>query len=516
MPEDRYYLRTPPIVPITIQRWLGLNSRDSDLTVKLGESPDLSNIEFFQDGWVTRSGITKKNSSPFGSVAVQGIFDGYNDILLYEGTNLRKWNSSTGAFDTLTGATGLVDGAVPQFVSFNALDIMVNGPTNDTVKKWDGTNFGALNGSPPKGSTIAVFQGRIFIGGLATPNFDEVQYSDLEDPETWQDRFLRPSKRQKGHDVVCVAHMPVPNSDGRLVIMCSDAIFHFGGFTDTLFRIESTQPKLGIISPRSLIIAEGLSFWVDENGIYCSPDAGVTVNPISWNIQDKFDDLNKSRLSLSAAVHFRYKRQVWFTFSNGSSSSHNIVFIYNYGLSTPMTPPWHPNAQHVWSIYEGLNLMSLAEVLQSNEYQVWGGDSGNRGFAYQLDKGTDDDGTAISWSLKTARFALTGSWSIHAILRKLVVIHQSLPGSTLKVDMMKDFTRSITVSQSVDTGAEGGIFGIGVFGTATWGESSAIGTDVWFNDDLVAVQFEFSGNDKGKLFKCFEIAIESIIKGVPR
>lgn len=512
MPEARFDPRRPPI---SIRIWLGLNNRESDIAIKPGESPSLSNVEFFQDGWVTRNGITKKNASSFGSLAVTGIFDGFNDILLYEGTNLRKWDG-TDTFDTITGATSLTSGAVPAFVSFNALDIMCNGSGNDEIKKWDGTTFAALSGSPPKGGTMAVFQGRVFIGDLASPNQDEVQYSDLEAPETWQGRFLRPSKRQKGHDVIRVAHLPVPDTDGRLVILCSDAIFHFGGFTESLFRIESTQPKLGIISPRSLIVAEGLSFWVDENGIYASPDAGINVNPISWNIQPRFDDLNKGRLNLCAAVHFRYKRQIWWSFSDGSNTTHDVIFVYNYGLSTPMIPAWHPDARHLWTIYDDLNIMALAEVLQTSEYQVWGGDSGTLGFAYQMDEGTDDDGTAISWNLKTGRYPLTGSWSVHAILRKLVLLHQTLSGSTVKVDLFTNFSRTITESQTKDVTGPGGLFGTGLFGTAIWGGELISDTDIWFNNDVKAVQFQFSGNDKGKLFKCFEILIESILQGVPR
>ena len=492
-----------------------MNTRDSDLEIELGASPEVNNIEFFREGWKTRAGITKKHTTALGSEPINGIFDGFNDILVAEGTNLREWDGTT--FTAITGATTLANNAIPAFASYNALDIMVNGSANDNPKSWDGATFQDLTGSPPKADDVTVWRNHVWLTGLASPNQDEVRFSQLEDPTIWPSgHFLRPSKRAKGRNLICSRVCPYPGSeDGtRLVVFASDAIFHFDGFTKSLFQIYPVQSHLGSISKRGVVIAENLTYWVDENGIYCSPDGCITVNHISWNIQPTFDALNKSRLNLCCGVHHRYKRQIWWSFSNTTSSTHNIVLVYNYGLSTPMAQAGQPGARHVWSKLD-LQLNAFGEILTSNEYLVYGGASvgaSSNGFVYTVDNGTTDAGTAISWTLRTKRILLGGSWSVYNVLRKLSVIHDALGGATMSVKFYSDTSRTVTESTVVDLAGGGSLFGTGLFGTAVFGSSGTMTSEIWFNRMVAAIQFEFSGSDSGKLLRCYEIAMEVLPK----
>lgn len=506
--------------PIRIVEWLGLNTRDADLHIRDSEVADIQNVEFFKQGWVVRNGMSKLHTAALGSAAITGIFDGWNHILLYEGTNLRRWDGTT--FATITGATGLVNGAVPQFVSYNALDIMVNGSGNDAPQKWDGTTFGALGGSPPKAGSIEVWRNHIFLADLASPNQGEVRYSAIEDPEVWDSGgFLRPSKRTKGHEIVAVKACPYPGEeDGtRLVVFAADAIFQFDGWNKSLFQIYTVKPRLGCISARSIVVAEDLVYWVDENGIFCSPDGGQTVNQITWNIQPTFDGLNKSRLSLSCGVHFRYKRQIWWSFSDGSSSTHNKILVYNYGLSTPMLPPWAEGARHVWSVYTGMNLMSMAEILSSGQYLVYGGESNaasSNGFAYKLDDGTNDAGAAIAWRIKGKRYLIRseqapmGSWSTRHVLRKFTFVRDTLAGSTAKVSLFKD-AEQVASDEQVVTLREpvGGVLGAFVLDTDVLGGAAAQPQDIGYNQMVSACQIQMSGGDLNKLPRCYEWAIET-------
>lgn len=499
-----------------IRDWTGLNTREADINLRDGDSPSLANIEFYKNGWVVRNGYSKKHTTALGSAAITGLFDGWNDILAYEGTNLREWDGTT--FTAITGATTLTNGAVPQFVSYNALDIMVNGSGNDAVKKWDGTTFGNLGGSPPKAGSIEVWRNHIWLADLVSPNQGEVRFSELEDPETWPSgHFLRPAKRTKGHNIVAVKACPYPGEEdgSRLVVFAEDAIFQFDGFNKSLFQVYTVKPRLGCISARSIVVAEDLVYWVDENGIYCSPDGGQTVNQISWPIQPTFDGLNKSRLNLSCGVHFRNKRQVWWSFSNGSNTTHNLILVYNYGFSTPMVPAVSAEARHVWSYYTGINLMSMAEINSSGEYLVYGGESNaasSNGFVYQLDNGTDDAGTAITWNLKTKRILLNGSWSVASVMRRLNIVHDALANSTAVLKLFPDTATIESEAQVVSLTGGGFVLGQDVLDTGVLGSNTTRVAETWFNRRCTAVQFDLSGNDKGKLLRCYELAIEALPK----
>jgi hypothetical protein len=174
------------------------------------------------------------------------------------------------------------------------------------------------------------------------------------------------------------------------MVFASDRIYQFDGSYKSLLSIYPVQKGIGCISKRSPVVAEGIIYWMDENGIYASPNAGYSVNLISWDIQPTFDALNKARLQYSVGVHFRYKRQIWWAVSDTTSTTHNKILVYNYGLSNPLLHPLAEGAKHVWSVYD-LDLMSMAEILSAGEYTVWGGDSGATGFVHQVDSGTTDN-----------------------------------------------------------------------------------------------------------------------------
>jgi hypothetical protein len=293
------------------------------------------------------------------------------------------------------------------------------------------------------------------------------------------------------------------------MVFASDRIYQFDGSYKSLLSIYPVQKGIGCISKRSPVVAEGIIYWMDENGIYASPNAGYSVNLISWDIQPTFDALNKARLQYSVGVHFRYKRQIWWAVSDTTSTTHNKILVYNYGLSNPLLHPLAEGARHVWSVYD-LDLMSMAEILSAGEYTVWGGDSGATGFVHQVDSGTTDNTATISWDMQTKRTLIT-CWSEYSVLRKVDLIHEN-ENTKIDIDLYVDNSRTVNENQEITLAGEGAYYGSAAYGGSRYSAASNFVTPVWYNRLLMALQLKMSGADNGKQPRVFEIAMELMPK----
>ncbi len=67
----------------------------------------------------------------------------------------------------------------------NETDVIIMGNGTDVMKKWDGTTFGNLGGTPPVAKSISIHAERLWATGVKSiPQYGDY-YSDDLNPENW-------------------------------------------------------------------------------------------------------------------------------------------------------------------------------------------------------------------------------------------------------------------------------------------------------------------------------------------
>ncbi|MHC4604897.1 MAG: hypothetical protein ACYS6W_16400, partial [Planctomycetota bacterium] len=132
----------------------------------------------------TRGGTVSLNSTSLAS-RITSFFEHRsgstrNQLCSYS-TKIAKYNSATREFDDLI--TGLTSDKMMQWANFAGNAISVN-EGSDAPQYYDGTNSGALGGSPANGKTIAEWANRVYLGGNST-NVALLTGSHLNDPTNW-------------------------------------------------------------------------------------------------------------------------------------------------------------------------------------------------------------------------------------------------------------------------------------------------------------------------------------------
>ena len=430
----------------------GFNTRDDAMAI-----PDNALAAGSQNAYLTPSKLTVRKGytgvgSPAGSDSCTGVFQGVNNIIV-------TW--SDGDVDTLAGTTytnrgsGTLTDALVDFTSYDSFDIFTDGVD---VRTWNGTTEAALAGSPPNYPYIETFMNSVWLIDNATAL---VQFSDQEDPETWT-----------GTQIIEVEKGSGPNTGAkalfdRLVIFKENSIHHIVGFDITSFDRIRVSQGLGCVSNYSIVSLQsspnpqwnGL-YWVDRGGIYFSPDGGFTNIRISDPIQTTFDSFDQSALNVSIAENVRSADCIFFSFRASGSSVNDRVMAWNYRFGV-----WCP-------IFTAMNLRAMGEVAVSNQYLSYGGESNSASGrnVFQLDNGTNDDGSAISFKAKTKKFFFGGRFEQKKTLRKIVSVHDIVASTDITVNMTKDF----------DSSSDGG-------NTLSMTTNSS---EVWYNQNLKLAQFE--------------------------
>jgi hypothetical protein len=353
----------------------------------------------------------------------------------------------------------------------------------------------------------------LFLSGLASPAQCEVQISRLETPTIWDGEFLRPTKRERGGNIICCQVVPFPGEeDGtRLAVFASDRIYHFDGYSKNTWTIYTVQTGIGSAAKNSHVNADGVHYWMDENGFYATTDGGYTVNEISWPIKPTVDLIDKTVLNRVWGVHYRNRKQIWWNVPITSLSSRcSRILVYNYGVSTPMSPGRSDEARHVWSIYGsnkgGTDLgafTALAEVIHpsTGEYTMYAGEGNaatNGGYVWNFGDFGNDDGTVIPYEWTTGLLLFQETNSRNSIVRKVNVMFDGLASGgteTMNIDMYSDGS---------GTSAQTNALTLGLGTTSIRNENS------WFNRIVKSAKFKLSGvAGQAVPIRCLEMQIES-------
>jgi len=118
----------------------------------------------------------------------------------------------------------------------------------------------------------------------------------------------------------------------KCYITCRDSVQQLVYYPDysTPFRAYTIVPDQGCASHHSIIQANGLLYWFNENLGFVSYNGGNILTPISDDILPEIQTMNPSYHSLIGGLHNSTKRQLLWSVPLDASSSCNAVVIYNY------------------------------------------------------------------------------------------------------------------------------------------------------------------------------------------
>jgi hypothetical protein len=263
-----------------------MNRRVSPVLNKMAEARIAKNVNLDQIGSIQKD----KGYSVFADTpttdAVLALYPYYNIaatttryFLRDSGGIVYKWNGTT-AWSALSGATGLSTTVIPSWVTYKNLGMRFNAV--DPPKKFDGTTFSNLGGTPPNGSIPAVFKDRVYVTGV-DPNYSTVYYSSTGNPENWP----------------VFNNFDVNNNDGdrnMALVPVFDSLMIFKEFSIWEFQVDSkNNPSVlryvtldvGTTSRRSIVNIGGIVYFFSRKGIYQL--ASRYPELISLKVQDFID-----------------------------------------------------------------------------------------------------------------------------------------------------------------------------------------------------------------------------------
>ena len=168
----------------------GLNQSADDSLLSVNQSRDAQNVDVSSGTLKTISGYSKyiATAAPAGITRLMKFYKNNTStgavtsyLLAATATAIYYWTGS--AWSAL--ATGLTSGDWDYLnYQINSTDVIIMGNGADVMKKWDGTTFSNLGGTPPVAKSISLHAERLWATGVkAYPN--TVYYSDDLNPENW-------------------------------------------------------------------------------------------------------------------------------------------------------------------------------------------------------------------------------------------------------------------------------------------------------------------------------------------
>ena len=134
----------------------------------------------------------------------------------------------------------------------------------------------------------------------------------------------------------------VPNDDpitggaslgrDKYYIFCENSIQQLVYYPDysTPFRAFTTVPHQGCASHHSIVGANGLLYFYNENYGFCSYNGGNTIIPISDDILTDLQSMTQSYLPKIVGKHIPPLRQIHWTVPLDGNTECNYILIYNY------------------------------------------------------------------------------------------------------------------------------------------------------------------------------------------
>ncbi len=228
-----------------------------------------------------------------------------------------------------------------------------------------------------------------------------------------------------------ISHVSVP---GNNLIFTEQACYTFRKIPrdSGVWEIKVKDPAIGIIAPMARVTVNGVAYWMGSDNFYMWRGGNVEIVPSnspdqreSTILRSVFDNLNTSQLSKIFCWHNEKFNEIWWHYP--SASSNEIDSVARLSLRDMS---WCPDTfNRTAAEYPNIN-QQYPKLVSST------------GTLYRHEFGTDDDGSAMSWSLTT---------SLKTLGKDNAVIVGFIPDSTQTGDVTATITAKRFPQSSVNT-----------------------------------------------------------------
>lgn len=304
---------------------------EGGLTDGQNVEPDLGVVRRVP-GWAKYSTTAVPGTGPVMHIAEFVVAAGTRRFMAVTTTRASQYNSSTNVFDDITAGLQLLTGTATDAIFsavLNDLWVVTNGV--NTPKKYNGTTWAALGGSPPASLVgLDVYEGHILGWNTGTVGF-RTQWSDLNAPETWTGGEAGTLDIREGNLLAILAGGKMR----RQYLFYKEqlggvyAMTYVGG--SLIMQVEELFPRFGVFAPKGVAVYRDSHFVMasDEQLYVISP--GAVPQPIGDPVRKRlFRNLNWSvRKAAWVGVH-PVKQQVWFVVPEGTATTCTRAYIWHW------------------------------------------------------------------------------------------------------------------------------------------------------------------------------------------
>lgn len=296
------------------------------------------NMTYLQGEMKKRDGTTT-----FGDVAIGGhkilhlaTFETSTGIVYFirhTRYNIEKYNTGSSAYDDITGSD--MSGAETDYFSSAVItedDVYVFTNYTDNIRKWTAAgNTQLLGGSPPKARYIEYMTPYLLLAnveesGTALPT--KVRWSDTGDIENWTTG--NSGSQLLTHEPSAIRGM---RQMGDFIFFYKEKSIYRGRQVSSsdVFSIEPFDFDKGLYSPRTVVNAEGVHFYMGLNDFYMNN--GIRVNPIGAAVREFiFNRLNREKNTSCHALYNSPLKEIWFFITISGQSLPTEIWKYRYDL----------------------------------------------------------------------------------------------------------------------------------------------------------------------------------------
>jgi hypothetical protein len=356
----------------------GPDIRDAASELATNECEDAFNVTFDERGGAaSRLGYIKDNTTAFSGGIVRNQF--WSQIL---GAKITQAGPSLYLGTTNTARKTFTTSELVTFAELNSLIVACH-PTDGLFTSSDAVTWTAVaDADAPKGTCVAVWQGKLFVGDTAA----KVSWSAFADPTAWTPTDFNKLWEKDQQAVVAMHVGSGQDILGHPGLLCfkqesayriSDAAT--GAYTTVDGTIGAAGPLavIGVGSKVVVICKRGIFWWrEDQAGM-------VEVSNALLPLWDP-SQVNLAELPLWCAG--RKGNRAVFSLTRAGSTANDLALGYSPDQE------WIEPRSDAMSCYA--TSTGAGEVL-------YGGSPTVSGQTYQLESGGTDDGATIDWRFQT-------------------------------------------------------------------------------------------------------------------